>query len=159
MFDFSEYFIGFVKETILNERPVFSEYVEDFDSLIDYAVTSFYEKYSAEMNEEYSSRRDEVVELREEYAEVLLDDFLNIEELRDSLYSNCDLSLPYTDDVFSFYRENMAACDDAVADLGGADQYGSISSALYYAVGYVRECQAMEELEAYLEAIHIVLTR
>lgn len=157
MFDFSEYFIGFVKDTIVNERPIFGDYIDEYEYLIDSAIESFYNDYSGEMNEEYVNRPGEVVELREEYAQLLIDDYLDTYTLTDQLRENCDLSLIYTSDVFDFYRDNMEDCDDALNELGGAGQFDSISDALSYAVAYAREQHAVNELEEYLDSIHNAL--
>lgn len=157
MFDFSEYFIGFVKDTIVNERPIFGDYIDEYEHHIDSAVEEFYNDYADEMNDEYRERPDEVAELREEYAQLLIDDYLDTYTLTDSLRENCDLSLTYTSDIFDFYRENMEDCDNALSELGGADQYGSISEALYSAVTYAREQYAVNELEEYLDSIHNAL--
>lgn len=157
MFIFSDYFIGFVKDTATNERPIFGDYIDEYEYIIDSAIESFYNDYADEMNEEYVNRPDEVVELRGEYAQLLIGDYLDTDTLSDQLRENCDLSLTYTSDIFDFYRDNMEDCDDALSGLGGLDQYGSISEALSYAVTYAREQHAVNELEEYLDSIYTAL--
>ena len=154
MSSFADSFIEFVKDTALNERPVFGEYIDEYEYFIDSAIESFYNDYADEMNDEYAERAEEVAELREEYAEVLIRDYLDTDTLTDMLRENCDLSLIYTDDIFAFYRDNMEDCDNALSELGGMDQFSSISDALSYAVSYSRERQAVEELTETLETIH-----
>lgn len=157
MFIFSDYFIGFVKDTATNERPIFGDYIDEYEYIIDSAIESFYNDYSGEMNEEYVNRPDEVAELREEYAQLLISDYLDTDTLTDQLRENCDLSLTYTSDIFDFYRENMEDCDDALNELGGLGQFDSVNSALSYAVSYTREQHAVSELEDYLDSIYTAL--
>ncbi|ABF57543.1 gp93 [Corynebacterium phage P1201] len=162
MFNLSTAINEVVNDVVRDSFATSAHYADEYEMIILEAVTEFFDQNSSAIDEDYADRlvdyADNVEELKaeifEEYAQVLISDYLDSDVLTNALRENCDLSIVYTEDVFRFYMENMSECDEALSELGGADQYGSISEALSVAVAFVRERQAAEELTETLETIH-----